>query len=411
MSSMLEQAIVDAAALREAALKNAEQSLIEKYAPQIKEAVEAMLDSDVIQEGRKVKYEGRIAQVTTEADVNGMVGISEGGKTYLVNEGDIQELSEDELLQEEETELGSPAGAGSSIEAPFAGNPLNQDTEAVDFTIGVDAQDEIWHINLDDLEDKLDPQMPEDDMVDIDTMADEEAGFDELTGGEEDLLGGEEEMEPLGGEEQLQELMDLLSEYDGDLLEEEAVADMGQTKQGWITTDVGHQMYQQDMQLGAEALQEDDDDDTPSEEEDEALEQNQAVLDLYETIELLKSQNLELETVVYKLSDKLEETLTSNARLLYQNRTLCDASLNERQKEKIVEAIAKAESPKEAKHLHETLRTTVGSRQKKGPQSLSESVNRRSSLSGILNSRRQNLNERQTDDPFVKKMQKLAGIK
>ena len=38
MSNMLEQAIVDAAALREAALKNAEQSIIEKYAPQIKEA-------------------------------------------------------------------------------------------------------------------------------------------------------------------------------------------------------------------------------------------------------------------------------------------------------------------------------------------------------------------------------------
>ena len=40
MSSMLEQAIVDAAALREAALKNAEQSIIEKYAPQIKDALE-----------------------------------------------------------------------------------------------------------------------------------------------------------------------------------------------------------------------------------------------------------------------------------------------------------------------------------------------------------------------------------
>ena len=35
MSSMLEQAIVDATALREAALKNAEQAIIEKYAPQI----------------------------------------------------------------------------------------------------------------------------------------------------------------------------------------------------------------------------------------------------------------------------------------------------------------------------------------------------------------------------------------
>ena len=33
MSSMLEQAIIDAAALREAALKNAEQALIEKICP------------------------------------------------------------------------------------------------------------------------------------------------------------------------------------------------------------------------------------------------------------------------------------------------------------------------------------------------------------------------------------------
>jgi DNA replication initiation complex subunit (GINS family) len=43
---MLEQAIVDAAALREAALKNAEQSVIEKYAPEIKAAVNSLLESD-----------------------------------------------------------------------------------------------------------------------------------------------------------------------------------------------------------------------------------------------------------------------------------------------------------------------------------------------------------------------------
>ena len=44
MSSLLEQAIVDAQALREAALKNAEQSVIEKYAPEIKAAVESLLE-------------------------------------------------------------------------------------------------------------------------------------------------------------------------------------------------------------------------------------------------------------------------------------------------------------------------------------------------------------------------------
>ena len=47
MSSMLEQAIVDAQALREAALKNAEQALIEKFTPQIKEAVETLLEGDM----------------------------------------------------------------------------------------------------------------------------------------------------------------------------------------------------------------------------------------------------------------------------------------------------------------------------------------------------------------------------
>ena len=43
---MLEQAIADAATLREQALKNAEQSVIDRYSKQIKEAVEQMLEAD-----------------------------------------------------------------------------------------------------------------------------------------------------------------------------------------------------------------------------------------------------------------------------------------------------------------------------------------------------------------------------
>ena len=45
MSSMLEQAIADASALREQAIKNAEQSVLDKYSKQIKEAVDQMLES------------------------------------------------------------------------------------------------------------------------------------------------------------------------------------------------------------------------------------------------------------------------------------------------------------------------------------------------------------------------------
>ena len=46
MSSLLEQAIIDAAALKEAAIKNAETALLNKYSNDIREAVENLLEQD-----------------------------------------------------------------------------------------------------------------------------------------------------------------------------------------------------------------------------------------------------------------------------------------------------------------------------------------------------------------------------
>ncbi len=46
MSSLLEQAIIDAKALRDAALKKAEQLVIEKYSDQVKEAVNTLLEQE-----------------------------------------------------------------------------------------------------------------------------------------------------------------------------------------------------------------------------------------------------------------------------------------------------------------------------------------------------------------------------
>ena len=46
MSDMLEQAIIDAEALKEAATKNAETLVLEKYSNQIKEAVDSLLEQD-----------------------------------------------------------------------------------------------------------------------------------------------------------------------------------------------------------------------------------------------------------------------------------------------------------------------------------------------------------------------------
>ena len=46
MSSLLEQAIIDAAALKDAAIKNAETALLNKYSNDIREAVENLLEED-----------------------------------------------------------------------------------------------------------------------------------------------------------------------------------------------------------------------------------------------------------------------------------------------------------------------------------------------------------------------------
>ena len=46
MSSLLEQAIIDAQALREAAVKNAESAILDKYSTDIREAVESLLEQE-----------------------------------------------------------------------------------------------------------------------------------------------------------------------------------------------------------------------------------------------------------------------------------------------------------------------------------------------------------------------------
>ena len=397
MSSMLEQAIVDAAALREAALKNAEQAIIEKYAPEIKNAVESLLHEEpTMNTGAPVRHNGQLARVTVESD-NGQVGIqyTSGGKTHLVNESELEEATEDDILQEEEGDMmggvaaSQPAGSDMNIPVGASGGeamcPCPDDDDSVTF-----------EFSMDDFKDMA---------------QDEEPGEPMDTPGLGDLgLGGDdkEEEDPLALNEtednKLQEILDMLEDIgnEDDTLEEELVVDMaGQHKNGTFETNEGTLEYQQEMELAKKES-------TKHKEEKEVLEKKLEELD--EAHKKLQVEHELYENTIYKLNQKVKSTLLSNAKLLYSNRALRDASLNERQKQKIAEAITKARSPEEAKALWETLRTTVGSdNTKKGPQSLSESVNRRPNLSSML-PRRNNTQSKQ-EDTFSERMRKLAGIK
>jgi len=339
---MLEQAIVDAAALREAALKNAEQSVIEKYAPEIKAAVNSLLESDNV-----------IA----------------------------------------EQEMGMETAPAAAVEAPFAvadQSPGQEVEMGIEFTF--DAKD---FLDLGDLKQQAaqeedqeaveaDQETTEDVMADmgLDNAAEEEPTEDEETAA-------------------IQEILNMLSEEaDEEVLEEELVVDMGHVKDGTFQTNAGELAYQRDMELASTES-------TKYKEENEALEKKLA--DMKESIESYKTKNKELYSAVKQMNNKLEESMLSNAKLIYSNRILGDASLNERQKDKIVEAIANAKTKDEAKALCETLKATVGTTKNDGPKSLSESVNRKSNLSNILQRSKRNINENQ-EHSFSERMRKLAGL-
>ena len=408
MSSMLEQAIVDATALREAALKNAEQAIIEKYAPQIKDAVESLLEGETtngIQVGSYVRHleSNQIGQVRT-IDEDGVQIEGRDGKTFLA---EMSQLEEAEMLHEEDMGIASVA-TSAGVSAPIASAPqsvvdpnsqaeLSMEFEFDPSDFEIDLNQVKAAVQADPQSAGEEPEETEDLLADLgaidDTLGDEEeVSLQEVVDMVKEILNEEE------AEEQEVSTAEA-AEDDGSVMQEDLTVDVEEVKHGWNTTDKLKRGYDQDKSLAQM-------EDTKWKEENEALVKK--VAELKESLEQTTSDAHKLLGVVEQLKSKLDETLVSNARLVYSNKTLSDASLNERQKNKIVEAIALANSAEEAKTLHETLTATVGSNTNDGPKSLSESVNRRSNLSAIMPRRKENVVTESMS--FAERMRKLAGI-
>ena len=89
MSSMLDQAIVDAQALREAALKNAENVVLEKYSGEVKKALDTLLEQEELEEGGVDETQTQFTE-----DV-----------PYAFQNEELDEVAEDEIVEINFTEL------------------------------------------------------------------------------------------------------------------------------------------------------------------------------------------------------------------------------------------------------------------------------------------------------------------
>ena len=95
-STMLEQAIIDAKSLKDAAVKTAEEELLKKYSSQIKEAVQNLLEQDedplTIGEDTSIETEDVVEKLEMKA--------LDGENNSDLEEGEMVELDLDALKEE-----------------------------------------------------------------------------------------------------------------------------------------------------------------------------------------------------------------------------------------------------------------------------------------------------------------------
>ena len=390
MSSMLEKAIIDATALKEAAIKNAEAAIIEKYAPEVKKAVATLLEQDdELGLGGDMGMGGDPGvNMDTSVDLTPAAGDGES-VCPCPDEGEEQEIEVD-IDQLRKMALQEPEGAPEDLGA-LAGQPMPGEEELA-------LQEEI---ELD--ENFLSALLEAEDDDEDDDDEDEDEGGDDVAGRTPpyDKENKGDFLPPEVRKKINQRAKNEEIDFSEEMLEaiiEELVVDMEPQKTGWLGASVPELEHAAEMEMARRQS---------TEHKEEAAEYEKSIKGLEEQNTALKQYTFKLKEALTRLTGNLDELNLSNARLLYTNRTLNSISLNERQKNKIVQAISNAGSVEEAKTIFETLQSTVGSTpSRRSPQSLSEAVSRPST---ILPRRRQT-NQNQ-DDSFTNRMKELAGIK
>jgi len=362
MSSLLEEAIVDAKALKEAALKNAEHAVLDKYSGEVKKALDTLLEQDELEIGEDVEVSEDLAEFiedTPYAFQNEELGAPDPEEIIEIDFDALKErlAEEDEVVEEESLndalEIADTLEEGDSEDPTFA--QMADDEDAAEATTAV-------------------------------TAGGEEEGY----------LGLKEDEEIALTQEMLSDLI------------EELVVDMVPRPEGWSSVNSADNSVIQannDAMAAAQAAHLEED-----EEEEEAAQTVDTVSDatLYETqISQLTESTRELRALLIESKYQLTKMNLENAKLVYQNKALNSTSLNERQKTQIVEAVQSANSVEETGMIFETIQNAVGvsNSNSSRPQTLREAVQRPTSI--LINSKKNNT---ATIDPNMGRMLRLAGL-
>jgi hypothetical protein len=461
MPTLLEQAIIDAKTLREAALKNAEDAVINKYSDEVRQTLNNLLEQEEdlgLDLGGDMNEDAPDAAASTDDsfaedidDVpyaaednlgnqkgNDVLGDSpKSGETQTINldlgalaehiqrlteSEDVIEITEDEEeLEELKTDDGimrvsadakkkKPKDKDKKKKGTFVAkeekdpDDTEPDGEQDDME---NASNKLTEEEMDDREktivrvngedrtvyrDQAQLMRDFDDVVDMGVSATKEGSG----------IAVEYQVSNADAQEAVEDILGMEMDEDidfdalADAIMEKLSVDMGATLAGWAGRSAEDMKHQMELELAHRRS-------TDMQQELEDLKKAQEEL-VFEN-KRLTSELSKYRTAIGELKESVQDINLSNARLLYTNRVLRNTSLNERQKDKIVEAISKSDSVAEARTIYNTLQSTVQSTPQRGPKSLSEAINRPSSL--IRATRKESA---QPTDVFSERMKRLASI-
>tara|TARA_Y100000310_G_scaffold104983_2_gene103310 strand:+ start:15114 stop:16223 length:1110 start_codon:yes stop_codon:yes gene_type:complete len=368
---MLEQAIVDAEALKEAAYKNAEAMMIEKYSGHLKDAISQLLEADGEEEDMEldmpVDLGGGDDEETGEPDnLDVPSAATEGEKLCpCPDEDEIVEINLDDVA----------AQANDAADAP-----TSDEFESSEDIAGELSDDDELQLTEAALMQLLDETTYGEDDTDDDAIT---------SASDKDFKTGVESG-----------TVDKIVKKRGEDLDD----DEEQKKRDSWLDEQADETVTSDLEVVSE---EETDDEDVTEENTELKEQ---VANLNKKLGSMQNKNVKLNKLARKLGNKLDELNLNYARLLYTNKALTDLSLNERQKKVMVKSLSQAKSIEEAKVLFEALQSQVSTPTRNKNESLDEVIKNRNT--GFLPRKQQDddstLIEHKT---AAARWQVLAGIK
>jgi len=416
MSNLLKEAIVDAKALRESALKNAETIVIEKYSEEVKDTLQKLLEQEDELGGELPPADPAMDAAADPLAADPLAAEEPALDAAPAEEEplDAEAAPEEEGIADEDIPLGATndfgdlegqnlgdfAAGGEGQQLTIDLGALQESIEALKQSIDEDEEVDLSEFLNEEDEEELDEilGLGDDEEEDVNEEEIPDLELDEEQEEEESL---EDKAAETAADSALDGIMSAMSEELSadslvDAIMEKLTVDMGADLAGWAGRSSEDMKYQMEKEMAHRRS-------TEVEEEMKDLKKAQEEL-VFENNQLTEKLS-EYEAVVGELKEGLQDTNLSNARLLYTNRVLRNTSLNERQKDKIAEAISNAGSVTEAKTIYDTLQSTVEAKPKKSPQSLSEAIGRRNT---VLRATRK---EAPASDPFQDRMKRLAGIK